>query len=396
MGIQKKHVIIEFFDETSIENMITCLHYKMDKVIFFGYKKSMTEERKRVIENFLKNRCHVEVVDFKTVNEYNPKEMLDKLESTLREEESNFCYFDMTGGEDLILTSMGMLAERYQIPIHKYDVEKNKLIVFKKENQEDITHTAIKQEIVLNLDDVIGMQGGCINYQKQKDYKSNLEKEEFKTDIMAMWEIAREDAVRWNAFSNVLKEGNKYKLSAKEVEVSRENWKNLINLKKDVLSEAQIKNYFNALQKGKVMTWQEETQGGITYSYKSNLIKDCILDAGSLLELATYYHRKSSGRYSDVRVGVHLDWDGKITCWGKDVENEIDVMTLEGNIPTFISCKNGEISPTALYEIDAIAEEMAGKYAKKELVYGASLAQVQKERAKRMNIVVSNGREWSL
>ena len=132
MRVQKQHVIIEFFDETSIENMITCLHYKMDKVLFFGYKKSMTEEKKRVTENFLKSRCYVETVDFKVVNEYNPKEVLEKLENILKEEENNFCYFDMTGGEDLILTAMGMLAERYQIPVHKYDVEKNKLIVFKK------------------------------------------------------------------------------------------------------------------------------------------------------------------------------------------------------------------------------------------------------------------------
>ena len=39
MGLQKKHVNIEFFDETSIENLITCLHYKMDKTIYIGYKK---------------------------------------------------------------------------------------------------------------------------------------------------------------------------------------------------------------------------------------------------------------------------------------------------------------------------------------------------------------------
>ena len=396
MGVQKKHVIIEFFDVTSIENLITCLHYKMDKVIFFGYKKSMTEERKHTTENFLKKRCNVEVVEFETVNEYNPKEMLEKFEKVLKQEQDNFCYFDMTGGEDLMLVAMGMLAERHQIPVHKYDIERDKVIVFKRENQPDITDTASKQKIVLNLDDIIGMQGGCINYKKQKNYKDNLEKEEFKSDILAMWEIARIDAVKWNALSTILKEGNKYKTSTGEVCVSQVEWKKLINLKKDLLSETQIKNYLNALQKAKVMNWQDEGPRGVQYSYKSSLIKDCILDAGSLLELATYYQRKNSGKYSDVRVGVHLDWDGKITCWGKDVENEIDVMTLEGNIPTFISCKNGEVSPTALYEIDAIAEEMGGKYAKKELVVGAAIANVQKERAKRMNITISSGSDSNL
>ena len=395
MEMRKKHVIIEFFDETSIENLITCLHYKMDKVLLFGYKKVMTEERKRITEEFLKKRCNVEVVEFRTVNEYNPKEMLEKLEITLKEEEGSFCYFDMTGGEDLILTAMGMLAERYQIPIHKYDVEKNKLIVFKREGQGDITHTAIKQEIVLNLDDIIGMQGGCINYKAQKPYKNNLENETFKKDIVNMWAIAKKDAVKWNAFSGFLKSLKKSKNASGKYMVLRTDWEQAVENNK-VLYKKEIEEYLDALQKVQIMEWMKSEKEDIEFSYKDKIMKDCITDAGCLLELATYYNRKDSGEYSDVRVGIHLDWDGKITYKGNDVENEIDVMTLKGNVPTFISCKNGEVDPKALYEIDTIAEQLGGKYAKKELVIGADMVPVYWKRAQEMKIVVTKGSEQNL
>ena len=33
----------EFFDEEAIENVITCLHFKMDRVIFFGEKELLKE-----------------------------------------------------------------------------------------------------------------------------------------------------------------------------------------------------------------------------------------------------------------------------------------------------------------------------------------------------------------
>lgn len=396
MELQKKHVNIEFFDETSIENLITCLHYKMDKTIFIGYKKNMTENRKRIAEDFLKKRCQVEEIEFKTVNEYNPKEILAVLEAVLKDEKEQFCYFDLTGGEDLILTAMGMLAERYQVPVHKYDVERDKLIVFKRENQPDITNTGRKQEIVLNLDDIIGMQGGCINYKDQKAYKNNLDNEIFKKDIAGMWEVARKDSAKWNTFSAFLKAVKKEKIKANSYVVLTTDWEHAVKDKKEVLSENEIENYFNTLQKIKIMTWDKKEEKGIEFSYKNKTMKDCITDAGCLLELATYYNRKNSGEYSDVRVGIHLDWDGKVTYKGNDVENEIDVMTLKGNVPTFISCKNGEVDPKALYEIDTITEQLGGKYAKKELVIGTEMIPVYRKRAQEMKIEVTNGSEQEL
>ena len=397
MEIRDGYVNIEFFDEESIDNLITCLNFKMDKTIFFGYKKTMTEARKNVTERFLKDRCGVKDVRFCSVNEYNLEQILDEIEKVLKDEQSlgNKCFFDLTGGEDLVLVAIGMLAQKHQIPLHKYDVEKDLLIGFHKENTMKINKMAPKQKILLTLDDVIGMQGGCINYKDQKPYKNNLDNETFKKDIVNMWAIAKKDAVKWNAFSGFLKSLKKSKNASGKYMVLRTDWEQAVENNK-VLYKKEIEEYLDALQKVQIMEWMKSEKEDIEFSYKDKIMKDCITDAGCLLELATYYNRKDSGEYSDVRVGIHLDWDGKITYKGNDVENEIDVMTLKGNIPTFISCKNGEVDPKVLYEIDTIAEQLGGKYAKKELVIGADMVPVYWKRAQEMKIVVTKGSEQNL
>ena len=43
------NVLIEFFDEEPIENLITCTHFHMDKVICFGYKPVMTLAKAGVV-----------------------------------------------------------------------------------------------------------------------------------------------------------------------------------------------------------------------------------------------------------------------------------------------------------------------------------------------------------
>ena len=77
------------------------------------------------------------------------------------------------------------------------------------------------------------------------------------------------------------------------------------------------------------------------FTFKNETVKSCLMDGGSILELYTY--KKEKERSTDCRVGVHLDWDGVVQSKGMDVLNEIDVLTISGNVPTFISCKGGKM-----------------------------------------------------
>lgn len=72
--------------------------------------------------------------------------------------------------------------------------------------------------------------------------------------------------------------------------------------------------------------------------------------------------------------------------------NEIDVLTLTGNIPTFISCKSGRMDGYqalhVLYELETVTRKFGGRYARKVLVLCSSLNEVYHSRADEMGIEV--------
>ena len=124
-----------------------------------------------------------------------------------------------------------------------------------------------------------------------------------------------------------------------------------------------------------------------SFSYKSEKIEETLWDAGSVLELHTYMEERVKA--SDCRVGVHIDWDGIVhNDSGRDVLNEIDVMSIQNNRPTFISCKIGNVDQMALYELETVANRFGGKYAKKILSTAQEPSAAHVRRAKEMGIEV--------
>lgn len=58
---------IEFSGTEPIENVITSMHFQIDRIIFFGYQEIIKEYRKQT-ESFLKKYCNVkEVYELETV-----------------------------------------------------------------------------------------------------------------------------------------------------------------------------------------------------------------------------------------------------------------------------------------------------------------------------------------
>ena len=56
-------VNFEFLGMESVENVITCMHYKVDKVVYFGYPEMVSAKKERT-ERFLRKRCKVKEVVF--------------------------------------------------------------------------------------------------------------------------------------------------------------------------------------------------------------------------------------------------------------------------------------------------------------------------------------------
>ena len=385
------NVNIEFFDSEPLENLITCLNFKMDKVIFFGHSDTMTDDRMKDTRRALHNICQIEDVEFITVSQkslYKVLELLEK-EITAEMKSGNKCFFDLSGGEDLVLVAMGMLATQYKVPLHKFALPENELYLLTKwEQVPRIDEVVERRELQLTLDDIIGLHGGVINYRQQKDVKNNLEDKAFRDSVQTMWEIANDNQKKWNGLSSVFKECTKYEDEYGRVRVAVKAMRQAMKRIPDIISIKELLNYLNRLENQGILKKVFIDDEFIEFSYSSSLIRDCLLDAGCLLELHTYYERMVSGRYSDCRVGVHIDWDGEINGREIDVENEIDVMLLEGVVPVFISCKNGRVNQMALYELDAVANRFGGKYVRKELSATQEITPGYLKRAEEMGIIV--------
>ena len=383
------NTVIEFFDEDPIENLITCINYQFDKVLYFGHKDSMTQERVRITRDSLKRICNITEVEFIELSKKSLDRVVEILEREINEEKKqrNQCFFDLTGGEGLILVAMGILSTKYETPMHRYDIWSGELTVFRNKEGLRIDEAVPSKEVKLSLDDMIAMWDGVINYRQQKMAKSHLEEKEFIADFEKIWSVAGRDAKKWNTFSGIFKRF-----------AGDENENLTVTAPVKELDKC-IRQYGALTRRGAIAMLHELNDLGILehvktdneklrYKFKNAIVKECLLDAGCALELHTYYEMKNSGRYSDCRVGVHIDWDGKIGGKEQDVINEIDVLALEGYIPVFISCKNGKVNQMALYELDAVASRFGGRYVRKEMRAGQELSEAYANRAREMQIEV--------
>lgn len=380
---------IEFFDIEPIENLITCFNYKMDRVIYFGYKGTMTPERISNTRKSLKRLCGITDAKFIEVSKTNLDRMLETIEAEIKNErrEGHNCFFDLTGGEDLLMVAMGILSTKYEMPMHQYQVYTNKLIVLNEKDVPGIEQKGELRHVKFTLDDAIAIQGGVINYRQQKTSKSHLDDEEFEKDVSKIWRVVKDSPRRWNGLSGVFKNLIYQEKEHLTVVTDPEKLKEVlrkcsgINYRQALVALCELRDYG--------ILKNVQTEGNeIRFTYKNEIIRECLLDAGCPLELHTYYEKKNCGRYSDCRVGVHVDWDGVVNGKTEDVINEVDVLALEGFIPVFISCKNGKVNQMALYELKTVARRFGGRYAKMKLAVTQKLSEAHEERAEEMGIKI--------
>lgn len=377
---------IEFLDTEPIENVITAMHFEMDKVIFFGYEETITEYRKQT-EDFLKGKCKVENVEFYPVSKKSLKKVVNSIKTVLDREkkEQNHIFFDLTGGESLILVAFGMLCEAYNAQMHEYDIVNDKLIEMDKESEGRISNVANAKTFELTLDNYIEMRGAKINHRLDRDF-ANVNDEEFMHRVRELWKLMVKYKQNWNYYTGLIQKNFKTEtLDAantlpKFVAYDFEEFKSFMS----DLAEAGIIVNYHAKDTGRL---KERVQ--FSFSYASQALKDCLMKSGTTLELHVYDEMKGSSFH--CYESIHIDWDGVI--YGdtrKDVTNEIDVLSITGNVPMFISCKGGNLSGEAMrdamYELETVAKYFGGKYAEKVLATLHPVTGVFKKRADEMGI----------
>lgn len=384
------YVNIEFLGSEPIENVITSMHFQMDKTIFIGYSK-VIEEYKDQTMRFLKKRCGVKEVVFHKVSERNLSEVLEVMRTTIDAEleQKNSIYVDVTGGESLVLVAFGMLAKEYDLPMHLYDVEKDQLMELNAQLPNSIRKTAVENHVQLNLDMFIEMRGGIIDYRKHKALKSEGN-QAFFADVEKLWKVMSSKRHCWNQFCDILKQQFRPEEDSLYTCVPAKEVEKIIQNKRAIASIAEFDDILDSLAAtGALMDVNCGERGQYSFIYKSQTVKDCLWEGGSILELHTYLDFKKQS--DDCKIGVHIDWDGVVHAGnGMDVVNEIDVLALKGNTPAFISCKSGRMDSDkalhALYELETVSKYFGGRYAKKVLAITREMGDVYQKRAKEMDI----------
>ncbi len=384
------NINIEVFDGETIENIITCLHFKMDKVIFFGQSDTMTGEAKEITKWALRELCGVSDISFEIVSMKDIDRVFNKITEVVHreEQEGGKCFFDLTGGADMVLVAMGMYSAAHNTPMHRFDIPEGELKILNTD-ADHIDKCVENRNISLAIDQLVQLHGGKIDYGMQKKFKGNLSDPSFRQDINALWQVASANMRLWNNFSSVLKATKTTVESVQEECLDREKVQKIAGSNKFVGSESVFVDYLKKLRQVNCIEDLTVSVNRISFRYKSSQLRNCLLDAGSVLELHTYFDRLESGLYDDCKIGTHLKWGVNAADDGYMVNNEIDVLLRQGYVLTFISCKAGAPDQMALYELDTVASRFGGKYARKELVTAGEIEPHHRQRAEEMHITVT-------
>lgn len=380
-------VNFEFFDEDPIENVITNLNYRIDKTVFFCYE-GLPKVRQSQVADFLKTVCGAKEVEFCAVDSIDLNAIVDAISDKVDEElgADNQIFFDLTGGESLPLVAFGIVAKELMAPMHMYNVRSGEMYEYGYDDALLLSQAAEYDPLYLNLDEFISLYGGEVNYRLHKDVK-NAESQEDAVDIENTWKIYSKYSEKWSPYCVLLR---KFVPDASLCAVMDDSQmiKEAQKLK-NIGSTNAFKKFLDECEELDLIRTISKENGVRKFRYKTEQIKNYFWDSGSILEMYAFLQEARKEDINDCRVGVHIDWDGVIhKATEEDVLNEIDIMTICNNLPTFISCKIGNVDQMALYELEAVANRFGGKYAKKVLVTAKDLSQAHLLRAKEMGIEV--------
>lgn len=382
-------VNFEFLDDEPIENVVTCLNFNVDKVVYWGYSEEIQKQRENTVK-FLKNYCNVQEVEFHSMPKDNLQEILQSMRKEIQfeQQKESEIFFDITGGEGLLLVAFGMLAKEYETPMHLYDIPNQRLIELDEGAQRSISRDVPKQQVELNLKRYVELWGGSIC---DTGYQTQMQDLDIDNDLKLLWLVASEYSEHWNSISSFM--ANHLKLDSKLfVDKKVGPIKNAFLSSCLKINSADVLNDFlDRLVELELITNYDSTHKRYRFQVKNETVAKYLYGAGHIFEWYVFYQVQ---KYcDDCGLEVYIDWDGIIhNTLENNVVNEIDVLSVTGYIPTFISCKSGRLSAFntlhALYELDTVGKKFGGKYARKILMVTNEIYGSHAERAKEMGIEI--------
>ena len=378
------NVLIEFFDQDYLENIIASLDGNFDKVIFFyeSQNDGFVEESARYLKMFLKQRKQMSV-EFRMIEPFDYTSVISTFEQ-LPLKDTNYV-FDTTGGSNFFIAVAGYYAAYYpqDNEIRIYDINE-RFCYSSKEGQESRKITLPK----LKVEEVIKIHNASVIKEPDTLIRYTINDADLKA-LERLWKLASEDTTQWNRFmhsarimypSKKIKGKNAITINDTVLNINLECYDAVIN---------RLKKYGFVKSTHKKPSDNKPDAIEITYElFIPDSISSVFKQAGNLLELYTYAAIDRCGCFNDVVTGINLDWDTEENKSSDETTNEIDVIATDGCIPIVISCKNTNIIKEYLYELETVANHYCGKYSRKVIITSAKVLPVIRNRAKDMGITV--------
>lgn len=378
--------LVECFDNNPINNIVGCLRFRPERVIFIGTENNIKKPAK-IFQKILDERGIFTEIIIQNVNLNNPTEITQVLSDIVKNE--FFCTIDVNGGNARVLMAVGALwnslseSQQKRVTIQGYNQFTEKDIDLDGDGR-----LINGERISLTASELIALHGGIIYPRIDQQYDA------YTVDsLKPFFKIMAHPTIDWNKAISYLNEFESCSISDTEIYVNLESVSDQIYNFDNKLNT--LYNLLLMLENNAII--RNRSFGSILrYDYLDTFGHYCTRKAGNVLELKTLFEARiaktddGENLFDDYCMGVNIDWDGIIHNSAehlKETRNEIDVLTIRGVTPLFISCKNGEFDDNELYKLNTVAQRFGGKKARKALVAnGNEITDSLRRRAKDMSI----------
>lgn len=365
--------LIELYDRTPVENITASLALHPDRVIFVTSEARRTNRAIPLYRQIFEGRGMQIEMQVKSAAKNDIGSVADVIYDIIHETDDDQIVVDFSGGDESALVSVGMILGSCSVYDKKLcafrlNITSRRGVLFEMRQDggsrvhidRNIYDFSANSGVYLTVAENIILHGGRI-LSKGINFRKG---DPVSDDVRVMWSICRRDCTSWNA-----------KIGRLSGAVSEYNG----SRKLFVLPTMSFGDGRNDVDRG---MWNEFVKTGlvdvdekkstadvIVFRYKNKIVEECLNKSGSALEYYTYLcgleaENNGDAVYDDAQLSVVIDWDTE----NGGTTNEIDCIFMNGVVPVFVSCKNGDVKSDELYKLDAVSDKFGSGYAKSALV----------------------------
>lgn len=372
-----RRTLVEFYDRDYLENVLAVFGAGYDAVYYFHARgeAAPTEEDRRRLTEFLQNRLGLtpRFVSFPPCHVGGILERFEELASG-----GGRLDLDITGGSPTFIAAAGYFAAQHweeAVCLCHYDPDTGTLTCG---HPTESWEEGRPIPLTLTVPEAVLLGGGAF-LSDDPPPRHDLEKQELRSHVLRLWDAVKDELRSWNTYCALPTPDRMPKGRMGKVVESRHR--------------SAYERVTACLRRAGLLSdeWKKRSGENTVATYRLNVPENALFlydKAGNVLEMLSCLAAVDSGAFADWRVGVTLDWDGRLHHEGNEPYNEIDLLLTCGHLPVFVSCKGTRVENEYLYEIATMARHFGGPHAKAVLISGVRNRRSIHRRAEEMGVLL--------